>query len=172
MRAPLSALTLLGCLGLSTPPAAAAEGLAAPAAAEIWPRWQVRLTAHDAVLLRSARLVDGYLPWRGPLPAAAGASGGLRATGGLVPSPSASAPGLRLGPPVAGDPLPYLGLGWTQIGAGQRWNLTADLGLVAENPGGVLPLGRALLGNMGGADAAWRDLRLSPLLQLNLNVAF
>lgn len=150
--------------------AQAAQGLAAPTAAEVWPRWQARIAVQEAALQRSAIYLDGYLSLPGlRLPEA---GGGLRATGGLVPSPRSAGHGLRLGPHVPVDTVPYFGLGWTQLWAKSRWSLTADLGVVAENPGGVLPLGRALLGQAGRADAAWRELRLSPVLQLGLSYAF
>jgi hypothetical protein len=65
----------------------------------------------------------------------------------------------------------YLGLGFS--GATWRSSLafSADLGLLAERPGGAVSAGRALLGNQG-LENALREFRLSPLFQLGVRYTF
>jgi len=129
--------------------------------------------------------------WRG-----AGSGGGFRATSGVFlgshsssllwssQSPALnghafnvdrrSVGGLTLssGSDGAGDPgaVPYLGLGYTGIAGKGGWGFSADLGLMALNPGTV-KLGRVFSGNQS-LDEALRDMRLSPLLQLGVSYSF
>ena len=75
---------------------------------------------------------------------------------------------------AAGDvssAVPYLGLGYSALIARSGWGLSADLGLVAQNPGGTVHLGRAVGGAMP-LDDALRELRLSPVLQLGVSYSF
>ena len=115
--------------------------------------------------------------------------GGLRATGGLVVgarglaqglSAQALRPGQRYAvslqsalSPLAGDPgndaVPYLGVGYTGLASKGGWGITADLGLVAENPSRA----RALFGAGGqGWDNTLREMRLSPVFQVGVSYAF
>lgn len=188
--------------------ALAADGMAPPKEADVWPQWQARITVSMATLapvrltadagaaqrqtLQSGALFsDYYFDMPGlRLPAA---TGGLRATSGLLagarglaasglaPRPRGDA---RLGfalqsgvSPQAADgadgTVPYLGLGYTGLSLKGGWGLTADLGLVAEQPGNAGRVGRALFGNGSQSwDAALRDMRFSPVLQLGVNYAF
>jgi len=70
---------------------------------------------------------------------------------------------------VAGDnaTLPYLGIGYTGLSPRNGWGFSADLGLVAKNPGNALRAG-------GGQslDEMIRDMRMTPLLQLGVSYAF
>jgi hypothetical protein len=71
----------------------------------------------------------------------------------------------------ASNTTTYLGLGFS--GAAWRSSLafSADLGLLAERPGGAASAGRALLGNQG-LENALREFRLSPLFQLGVRYTF
>jgi hypothetical protein len=117
--------------------------------------------------------------------------GGLRATGGLLLGARGLAPGggavsaasgrfglvlQNAGLPAtvadgATDAVPYLGIGYTGLAAKGGWGVTADVGLVAENPAGASRMGRAVFGN-SGFEGALRELRLSPVLQLGVRYAF
>ena len=70
-----------------------------------------------------------------------------------------------------GGAVPYLGFGYSGLIAHSGWGLSADLGLVAQNPGGTVRLGRALGGTMP-LDDALREMRLSPVLQLGVVYSF
>jgi hypothetical protein len=70
----------------------------------------------------------------------------------------------------AGNALPYLGLGYSSLDARGGWGFSADLGLMAQNPGSVR-LGRAF-GSTQGMEDTLRELRLAPVLQLGVNYAF
>jgi hypothetical protein len=116
--------------------------------------------------------------------------GGLRATSGLMVGARGLAQGgsptLRTGQRFglavqngtaslagdgSGDTVPYVGVGYTGMAAKGGWGITADLGIVAENPGGAIGVGRALFGTQG-LDSALRELRLSPVLQLGVRYSF
>jgi hypothetical protein len=71
----------------------------------------------------------------------------------------------------AGSTLPYLGLGYTSIRAGSGFSFTADLGVVAQTPPGAPTLGRALFGTQS-LDAAVRNLRFTPVIQLGVRYTF
>ena len=124
----------------------------------------------------------------------AGNIGGLRATGGVILGPRAQpwigqpgwggssfSIGRRLfepsSMPYANDAgtdvatLPYLGVGYTGLAARGAWNFSADLGLIAQRPGNVGRLGRALGGSQSLDDAV-RDLRLAPLVQVGVSYSF
>ena len=62
--------------------------------------------------------------------------------------------------------LPYLGFGYTGLSARSGWSFSADLGLVAQTPGGIKVIRSQSL------DDAVREMRLAPLLQLGVSYAF
>lgn len=118
--------------------------------------------------------------------------GTFRATGGVLAGSQAGTPmltaraGQRLGlvvqdatpamlPGASADPpatVPYLGLGFSRAAAGAAGlSLSADIGIVAGHPGQAAGVGRALLGTQG-MEAALRELRLSPMLQLGVRYTF
>ncbi len=66
---------------------------------------------------------------------------------------------------------PYLGLGYTGRGTDGRFSFSADFGLLAQNSGNVIRLGRTLGGNRS-LDDAMREMRLMPLLQLGVRYSF
>lgn len=190
------------CAPFAVLQAQAADGLALPSGDEVWPQWQARLTVSAATLnpvslfrdpaaqrstLQSGSLLGDYY-LRLPAWAQSSAWGGVRATGGLLLGPR----GLALGgaptrplagwglavqggvSPLASDPgsdaAPYLGVGYTSLDLHGGWGVTADLGWVADHGDRV---GRALLGSGGQSlDAALRDLRLSPVVQVGVRYAF
>lgn len=142
----------------------------------------------DSSRVGSASLMGDYYFGRslvGP-----GSTGGFRATSGLIFGPRSSLntgqPGLAAGntfsigsrlfgqnpapygSDTSGDSatLPYLGVGYTNLAARSRWSFSADLGLVAQAPGGVR------LVRSQSLDDAVREMRLAPLLQLGVSYAF
>jgi hypothetical protein len=66
--------------------------------------------------------------------------------------------------------LPYVGLGYTGVSVGGSWGVTADVGLVATNPG-ALRANRAWQ-NSQAVDDLVRELRLTPLVRLGVSYAF
>lgn len=133
-------------------------------------------------LLSATLLGDFYL----------GDSGGLRATGGLLlgrrTGPWGTAPRLGASPSAAYTSLatgsaegqaraaespgsrkvPYVGMGYSTPAWPTGWGFSADLGLMALQPGA---LGLGLPGQRG-VDEILRDLRLTPTLQLGVSYAF
>jgi len=120
-----------------------------------------------------------------------GSAGGFRATSGLVFGPralltSTGQPGLSAGHsfsigsrlfgqtamPYTSDStgdiatLPYVGVGYTGLSALGGWSFSADLGLVAQSPGGLK------LVRTQSLDDAVRELRLAPLVQVGVSYAF
>ena len=185
-------------LSLAALPAAAlaVNGLIAPPADTLWPQWQARIAVQTAALspLGLSRLLEGSAPqrsWQGgallgdyyfanPFFGSFRASGGLM-FGSIGGAPLLTAPvGSRLGltlqgtgnlpTPGAESPgtVPYFGLGFSSAAWWHALSLTADLGWVAEQPSAA---GRAVFGNQG-KDTAWRELRLSPVLQVGLRYSF
>ena len=141
-----------------------------------------------------AVLRDYYFDWGEPLDLALAAPGGLRATGGLVVTPrsgaatpssrrvgayGASATGLR-GTTIANAwsdpnsdliPVPYVGLGYTQLPGRTGWGFRADFGLMALSPQSAVKFGSALSGAQG-IDDVLGDMRLSPLIQIGVSYSF
>jgi hypothetical protein len=124
-----------------------------------------------------------------------GDSGGFRATSGMLlgartSSMLSTAPGLGgrpftvdrrsvgglqlAGAPDAptdsGSAVPYVGLGYTGLASRGGWGFSADLGVMALNPGSV-KLGRVFGGGQN-LDDALRELRLSPLVQVGVSYSF
>lgn len=191
---------LLGSLLLLTSGAGLAQdGLQAPSADAVWPRFQARiaLPVGSTGWLRPTPLLSTTV-----MPSATGGASVLgdyyfanhgvshfRASGGLMlgagSSRSLTAPasggGLALRKPASGNDgggsndlasaAPYLGLGYS----GQLWRsgiaLSADFGLVAERTVISGSGARALFGNQA-LDGATRELRLSPLLQVGVRYTF
>ncbi len=142
----------------------------------------------ESTKLGSASLMGDYYFGRslvGP-----GSAGGFRATSGLIFGPRSSLttgqPGLAAGnafsigsrlfgqstmpytSDTSGDSatLPYLGLGYTNLAARSGWSFSADLGLVAQTPGGIRLIRSQTL------DDAVHEMRIAPLLQLGVSYAF
>ena len=155
-----------------------------------WTRWQGRLSlgTSSPIKVSNASLMGDYYFARslvGPSTA-----GGFRATSGLIFGPRSTLatgqPGLTAGngfsigsrlfgqnampytSDTAGDnaTLPYLGFGYTGLSARSGWSFSADLGLVAQTPGGIKVIRSQSL------DDAVREMRLAPLLQLGVSYAF
>ena len=157
------------------------------------PVWHAGMTGYDNPGLTFSRLSlmgDYYLT------SSLGASsvGGLRATSGVILGPRSqlwagqtggagnsfsigSRPFGSSAMPYTNDTagdmatLPYLGLGYTGLSVRGGWSISADLGLVAQGPGNVSRLGRALGGGQSLDDAV-RDLRIAPLLQVGVSYSF
>jgi hypothetical protein len=168
--------------------AALAEGLSAPPDVQAWPSWQARrllltpppmsypawwagndaTTRSGAASNTSLLLGDYYFS----LPGWQLRQGSLRASTGLMLSTRPLGNGLRLGEAAeTTSSLPYLGLGYAGLSAKGGWTISADLGLVVENPAAAGGLGRALLGHQG-LDAVLREMRFTPLLKMAVNYAF
>jgi hypothetical protein len=183
----------------AVPLAQAADGLVAPAAETLWPRWQARIAVQAASVspLATANLFDASGGAQrgvrggavfGDYYFATPSFGSFRASGGVVSGSLAGLPlasaaaGTRLGLSVSSSPLPlgstgadaasaspYLGLGFSGAPWHNGLSISADIGLVAERPG--LGGSRAVFGAQA-MDNAVRELRLSPLLQLGVRYAF
>lgn len=175
--------------------AQAGEGLNVNRDAQLWPRWQARLSIHTGPAdpssgaawgsnLRSLGVMGDYYFLRAPL--GERNHGGVRATSGVLlgqatgawalPAGGASSVGRRhsaLAPAdAASDGLgtaPYAGVGYSSLAANGGWGFSADLGLMAVGS-------RVRLGQQPGAaqrlDDAVRDLRLMPVLQLGVSYSF
>lgn len=185
MRRCLALIALADLLAASV--ALAADGLTAPRSADVWPQWQARLTVSTLALSpvtltadptrttppAGTLLSDYYFDAPGlRLPAVIG---GVRATSGFMVAPRSAALGGWT--PTAADAnpdnVPYLGIGYTGLSAKRAWGVSADLGIVAENPGGAGRLGRAVFGNGSQAwDGALREMRFSPWVQIGVSYAF
>ncbi len=171
----------------ATLPALAVEGLVLHSDSVDWPRWNTRLSISEGGLppadpaerpFRAALLGDYDLGSLGlALP---GTQGRFRATGGLFFDlrGSAAGPGARptLGLGLSGaegsnTSAPYLGLGYTGWVPKTGLSFSADIGLTTDPTAGGWRLGRALFGNQG-ADAASRELRLQPRLQLGVQYRY
>jgi hypothetical protein len=83
-----------------------------------------------------------------------------------VPSGSDDATGER-----TSSTVPYIGLGYSSSSLKGGFSYSADLGLMALNPGGALRLGRAFGGGQSLEDLL-RDLRFSPVVQVGVSYSF
>lgn len=194
------AMSLSLSLGFATTAACAGQGLAVPAATDLWPQWQARITvlATGPSSMSTAPLADSGAGPRalhggallGDYTFATPSFGRFRASGGLMsghlgglPLANASA-GPRLGVAVVSSAapawapgsetpstLPYLGLGFSGAAWLDGLALTADVGIVAERPSAATGLGRALFGNQG-VERSLRELRLAPVMQLGVRYTF
>ncbi len=141
-----------------------------------------------------AVLRDYYFNGGDPPELGLATASGLRATGGLVVAPrsavatassrrgsayGASAQGLT-GHALAGGwldpnndviPVPYLGLGYTDLPSRTGWGFRADFGLMAFSPQSAVKFGSALSGAQG-IDDLLRDMRLSPLIKIGVSYSF
>lgn len=191
----------VAAVGVSAPAAAqTAQGLVAAAGDWLWPQLQARITIQTATLApvglmslgdagaTAVRNVHGG-SLLGDYIFAQPTFGSFRATSGLLLGSPGGAPMLsaapmaRLGVTVldlgslGGGPaegtatLPYLGMGYSSPLWWRSLSVSADVGLVAGRPAGLSGLGRAMLGSQG-MDAAVRELRLAPVLQLGLRYSF
>lgn len=162
MRKTFTSLLLLA----TTLGTAQAEGLTP--AAHLAATWGLRLSLPTVDLQRSvfdaprtlvaARLYSDYYLGAPRL----GDTGGARLTSGLLLG-GRSRP-LAAEAPEALQAWPYVGVGYTGASARHGWGFNADLGLAAQNPG-ALRLGQRL-------DDAVRELRLQPLLQVEVSYRF
>jgi len=67
--------------------------------------------------------------------------------------------------------VPYFGIGYSGSSLKGGWGFSADLGLMALNPGGAARLGR-MFGGGQTLDDAVRELRLSPMVQFGASYSF
>lgn len=188
--------------GVVTPLSAlAGQGLTASAGEWLWPQFQARITVQTAAIAPIAltRLFEpGALNARGVQGGsllgdyifATPGFGNFRATSGVMLGGTGGAPVLsatpmsRLGVTVLDSgvtnyglgmegpaTLPYVGLGYSSASLWRSVSVSADLGLVAGRPAGLSGLGRLMLGSQG-VDAAMRDMRVAPVLQLGVRYSF
>jgi hypothetical protein len=185
MRKCLALIAFAGPLAAGA--AFAAEGLTAPRSADVWPQWQARLTVSTLALAPVSLTAD---PTRSATPAGTVLSdyyfdapglrlpavvGGVRATSGFMATPRSLALGgwAPTAADASPDNVPYLGVGYTGLSTKHAWGISADLGVVAENPAGAGRFGRAVFGNGSQAwDGALREMRFSPWLQIGVSYAF
>ena len=182
-------------------PAAAEQGLVPRSGDWLWPQLQARITVQTAALAPVA-LTRATDVWAGAARGVQGGGiygdyvlatprfGNFRATSGVMLGTQGGAPVLNAAPNArvgvtmldagygantggadGAATLPYLGLGYSSASLWRSFSLSADLGLVAGRPAGLGGLGRAILGSQA-KDAAMRDLRLAPVLQLGVQYSF
>jgi hypothetical protein len=192
-------ISALGLAVAAMPWTGHAGGLASPAADAVWPRWQARLTLQTAspLSIDLAGRFGGVAPagfqggaLLGDYYFARPRFGNFRASGGVMRGWQGGAPllsrsaGPQLGlsvnqsgnglvQPGADSPgtVTYLGLGYSSVFWHSSLSFTADVGMVAENPGAVWGVGRAIFGNQG-LDSALHEVRLSRMVQLGVRYSF
>lgn len=67
--------------------------------------------------------------------------------------------------------VPYIGIGYTNLWPKSGWSVSADLGVVSQNPSNVARFGR-VFGGSQSLDDVVRDMRLAPLVQLGVSYSF
>ena len=67
--------------------------------------------------------------------------------------------------------VPYVGVGYTGLSTKGGWGFSADVGLMALNPGSAVKLGRVFGGNQS-LDDVLREMRLSPIVQVGVSYSF
>ncbi len=67
--------------------------------------------------------------------------------------------------------VPYIGVGYTNLWPKRGWSISADLGIVSQNPANVARVGR-IFGGSQSLDDVVRDMRLAPLVQLGVSYSF
>lgn len=186
---------------LASSAALANQGLVANAGEWLWPQLQARITVQTAAIA-PVMLTRLFEPGAAATRGVQGGSllgdyifatpgfGNFRATSGVMLGGPGGAPVLNATPlsrvgvtvldggaiassAAADSPstLPYLGLGYSSASLWRSLSVSADVGLVAGRPAGLSGLGRAMLGSQA-MDAAVRDLRLAPVLQLGVRYSF
>jgi hypothetical protein len=146
--------------------------------------------AADAAPVRGLSLMGDYYLTGSLLGPSLG--GGLRATSALLVGPRTQTLGAgslgiagggrgltieRRSPVTAGAPpdgeanttLPYVGIGYTSLSARGGFAFSADLGVVALQPGSPVRLGRSPSNAASGDETL---PRLSPMLQLGVSYSF
>ncbi len=101
---------------------------------------------------------------------------GFRATSGLMVGPRQFGPAIA---PAAGFdskngdavPMPYFGIGYTDLPDRSGWGFSADFGWMAMSPRSAVKFGSAIASPLS-IDDLLRDLRLSPLIQLGVSYSF
>jgi hypothetical protein len=192
------ALSLLFASGA----ARADEGLSSRSTDWLWPQLQARITLQTASLtpVTLARGAEpGAAAQRGQILGAAmlgdyvfarPSMGQFRTTSGVVLGSNAGAPlfaasaAARLDVQVrdvgklwsnaANEPqatMAYVGLGYSSPRLWGNLSVSADFGLAAARPSGVAGVGRALFGAQA-LDAALRDMRWAPLMQLGVRYSY
>ncbi len=153
-------------------------------------------TGYAGPTLGGASLLGDY--YFSSLSGAAGEASGFRATSGLfvgsratsllsispnsalagrsfsVDRRSIGAFGLTSGADAApSDPTatPYVGVGYTGLSGKGHWGFSADVGVMALNPGSAVKLGRVFNGNQS-LDDLLREMRWSPLVQVGVSYSF
>lgn len=174
MQCPASRQLVAGVFWAVVAGTAAAEGLQAPEAASLWPRWQARVTltlteaplgGNSRSLREAAVLGDYYLHSHGTDEGARW-RGGFRATSGLVlghlgatvlPLGSSASLATQTGDDGvrAGDLWPYVGLGYSGLAPRGGFSFSADLGL-----------------GLRGWERALGRVDLTPMLQLGVRYTF
>lgn len=100
---------------------------------------------------------------------------GFRATSGLMlssrNSSSAGGTGFSYDTISETGPVPYFGVGYTDLPSRAGWGFSADFGLMALSSKSAVRLG-GVLGGAQSVDDLLRDLRLSPLIQLGVSYSF
>ena len=138
--------------------------------------YNIAIHAHGNQRPGLSILGDFYFKSTSPTGKPSAAFSGFRATSGLMVGPRGVGGALT---PVAlsdgktGDtgPVPYFGVGYTDLPHRTGWGFSADFGLMAMNPRSAVKFG-GVLGGPQNIDDLLRELRLAPLLQLGVSYSF
>lgn len=194
----LAAVALL----CATNMAQAEDGISHRSADWLWPQLQARITLQTASLTPVSLARHGELgatAARGQILGAAmlgdyvfarPSMGQFRTTTGVVLGSTAGAPlfstsaAARLDVQVRDvgshwanvgienqTAMPYLGLGYSSPRLWGNLSVSADFGIAAARPSGAANVGRALFGAQA-LDAALRDMRWAPLMQLGVRYSY
>ena len=68
-------------------------------------------------------------------------------------------------------PVPYVGVGYSDLSTRSGWGFRADLGLMALQPQSAVKLGSTLSGAQG-VDTWLNSMQLSPVLQIGVSYSF
>jgi hypothetical protein len=152
------------------------------------------LSVDSGQQLHSANLLGDYY-FSGPGFGNGEVSGGFRATSGVMFGrhallqglpPLGTPRGLSLGVSRSASPsfngsfepseqartAPYLGVGYTGLSARGGWGFSADIGLLAVNPGSGLKVNAAGAQTARSADEVMHDWQLTPWVQLGVSYSF
>jgi hypothetical protein len=189
MRTVYCMIVLAGSLACGA--AAAEGGLNVSMEQSPWPRWQARVGLAASPVTRGDLSVDSGQQLHGN----GEVSGGFRATSGVMFGrhallqglpPLGTPRGLSLGVSRSASPsfngsfepseqartAPYLGVGYTGLSARGGWGFSADIGLLAVNPGSGLKVNAAGAQTARSADEVMHDWQLTPWVQLGVSYSF
>jgi hypothetical protein len=130
-----------------------------------------RQTSHAPITgfhATSGLIIGSRSPWlgTGATPANGWLATDRRLFGSTSPSLATSGDG-----GLDASTVPYIGIGYSNLWPKSGWSVSADLGVVSQNPSNVARFGR-VFGGSQSLDDVVRDMRLAPLVQLGVSYSF